>query len=270
MNARRSVAISVLIILFTVSTIFFGCVKDTGDSSESVDSGGAKQIEIIDDKAEAYEKFDEIVTAFAWRVSYRATTEGETVASFMNYKQIISSELIKNGEVWFSDYASTSAFVKLYHTVYVCGDEVVYKHNDEKAGCNRAEYGEAFGVAPCDGTIGGYFVTEENVLSATYKRNDSGETETTVEIDGEAAGEKMKVQMVRFGNLSSLPVFLSLQIVLRCNNLTELAEYEISADYRIEKEMGPFGKRPMTCKMKMVTVIGDYDGELNFPQDFLN
>lgn len=245
---------------------FTGCTEKN-DSSSSYRPADNEVTETFDDTSRVYDELMRVNEKFAARDSYKTVTEGKTVAS-LGYEQEIKSVLTYSDGVWFSDYSSISALVKLYHKAYLSGKSTVYKHSDEKSKTAPvADYRTEFGVAPGDGVLGGYELKKEYVSSALYTKYGSGATEIRVVIDGERAATQMKIQMKKFGCLKELPVFFELSFVVYCENGEDISAYSTQAKYDIKKEIVLLGVCKMTCDMNISTDVSDFDGELFFPSE---
>jgi len=217
------------------------------------------------DKAVVFKKFEKVMDAFSARESHKLLTNGETVASMLNYPQNIESVEIKSGDVSSVDYKSTSRWVNLYHTVYVKGNDVIYKENDKQGSIkNITDYREKYGVAPCDGVLGGYDITLKSIISASYNKDDNGKLTMNLSVDGELVSAAMKVQMKQFGGLEALPVFSELTFTIVCNDGENLSSYSVYAEYAIKKKI-LLVPTDMTCKMDMNVTVYDYDEKLVFP-----
>lgn len=237
---------------------------DKPDDSGKDEDGKQEPISSTD-KAVVFKKFENVMDVFSARESHKLQTKGKTVASTMSYTQNIESVEIKSGDVGSVDYKSTSALVNLYHTVYVKGNDVIYKENNKQGSINNiTDYREKYGVAPCDGVLGGYDIMLKSILSASYNKDDSGKLTINLSVDGELVSAAMKVQMKQFGGLEALPVFSKLTFTIVCNDGENLSSYSVYAEYAIKKKV-MFVTSDMTCKMDMTVTVYDYDEKLAFP-----
>ncbi len=239
-----------------------GSTDKTDDSGK--DEDGEQEPISSTDKAVVFQKFENVMDVFSARKSHKLLTKGKTVASTMSYTQNIESVEIKSGDVGSVDYKSTSALVNLYHTVYVKGDDIIYKENNKQGSINNiTDYRKKYGVAPCDGVLGGYDITLKSILSASYNKDDSGKLTINLSVDGELVSAAMKVQMKQFGGLEALPVFSKLTFTIVCNDGENLSSYSVYAEYAIKKRVVIV--TDMTCKMDMTVTVYDYDEKLAFP-----
>lgn len=239
-----------------------GSTDKTDDSGK--DEDGEQEPISSTDKAVVFQKFENVMDVFSARKSHKLLTKGKTVASTMSYTQNIESVEIKSGDVGSVDYKSTSALVNLYHTVYVKGNDVIYKENNKQGSINNiTDYRKKYGVAPCDGVLGGYDITLKSILSASYNKDDSGKLTINLSVDGELVSAAMKVQMKQFGGLEALPVFSKLTFTIVCNDGENLSSYSVYAEYAIKKRVVIV--TDMTCKMDMTVTVYDYDEKLEFP-----
>ena len=245
-----------------------GAQDSSGSSTDKTDDSGKDEDEeepvASTDKTIVFKKFENVMDVFSARKSHKLLTKGKTVASTMSYTQNIESVEIKSGDIGSVDYKSTSALVNLYHTVYVKGDDVIYKENNKQGSINNiTDYRKKYGVAPCDGVLGGYDITLKSILSASYNKDDSGKLTINLSVDGELVSAAMKVQMKQFGGLEALPVFSKLTFTIVCNNGENLSSYSVYAEYAIKKRVVIV--TDMTCKMDMTVTVYDYDEKLAFP-----
>ena len=239
-----------------------GSTDKTDDSGK--DEDGEQEPIFSTDKAVVFQKFENVMDVFSARKSHKLLTKGKTVASTMSYTQNIESVEIKSGDVGSVDYKSTSTLVNLYHTVYVKGNDVIYKENNKQGSINNVtDYRKKYGVAPCDGVLGGYDITLKSILSASYNKDDSGKLTINLSVDGELVSAAMKVQMKQFGGLEALPVFSKLTFTIVCNDGENLSSYSVYAEYAIKKRVVIV--TDMTCKMDMTVTVYDYDEKLEFP-----
>ncbi len=239
-----------------------GSTDKTDDSGK--DEDGEQEPISSTDKAVVFQKFENVMDVFSARKSHKLLTKGKTVASTMSYTQNIESVEIKSGDVGSVDYKSTSTLVNLYHTVYVKGNDVIYKENNKQGSINNVtDYRKKYGVAPCDGVLGGYDITLKSLLSASYNKDDSGKLTMNLSVDGELVSAAMKVQMKQFGGLEALPVFSKLTFTIVCNDGENLSSYSVYAEYAIKKRVVIV--TDMTCKMDMTVTVYDYDEKLEFP-----
>ena len=239
-----------------------------GDTDIPDDSGkdedGEQEPISSTDKAVVFKKFENVMDVFSARESHKLQTKGKTVASTMSYTQNIESVEIKSGDVSCVDYKSTSSLVNLYHTVYVKGNDVIYKENNKQGSINNiTDYRKKYGVAPCDGVLDGYDITLKSILSASYNKDDNGKLMMNLTVDGELVSAAMKVQMKQFGGLEALPVFSKLTFTIVCNDGENLSSYSVYAEYAIKKRV--VFVTDMTCKMDMTVTVYDYDEKLAFP-----
>ena len=243
--------------------------SDDGSTDIPDDSGKSENREekpiSSTDKEAVFQKFENVMDVFSAKESHKLQTKGKTVASTMNYTQNIESVEIKSGGVSSVDYKSTSTLVNLYHTVYVKRNDVIYKENNKQGSINNVtDYRKKYGVAPCDGVLGGYDITLKSLLSGSYSKDDNGKLTMKLTVDGELVSAAMKVQMKQFGGLEALPVFSKLTFTIICNDGENLSSYSVYAEYAIKKKV-MFIPTDMTCKMNMTVTVYDYDGKLEFP-----
>ena len=243
--------------------------SDNGSTDIPDDSGKGENREekpiFSTDKEAVFQKFENVMDVFSAKESHKLQTKGKTVASTMNYTQNIESVEIKSGGVSSVNYKSTSTLDNLYHTVYVKGNDVIYKENNKQGSINNVtDYRKKYGVAPCDGVLGGYDITHKSLLSGSYSKDDNGKLTMKLTVDGELVSAAMKVQMKQFGGLEALPVFSKLTFTIICNDGENLSSYSVYAEYAIKKKV-MFIPTDMTCKMNMTVTVYDYDGKLEFP-----
>ena len=239
----------------------------TEDDDPDDSSGGEDEPEeeSSTDVVVTYAKLVEIMDAFAKRQNYKTEMSGKTVASVMNYTQNINSVVIRDGDLWKSDYTSTSTLVNLLHNLYTQGDKVLYKEkeNGNTTKCSPADYRKKFGVLPYDGMFGGYDIAQGHVLSANYTKNAEGLT-MELTVNGNAVSDNMKVQMKKFGDLNKLPDFKKLTFKLYCSDGENLTWYETYAEYKIEKTI--IFSTEMDCKMNLKTTVFDCSEKLTVPE----
>lgn len=209
-----------------------------------------------------YPKLKAAFDAFSARSSYQTAMSGKTLAFV--YEQKISSTVNYANGIWKSYYESTSTLVKLYHHVYVSGDNVVYSHANNKnngtlANQSLSWYRQNFGVAPCDYQLGGYVVDLTTITSASYNKDANGKVTFVISVDGNKSKD-MLVQMVKFGGLDNTPTFTELKFTIICENGRDISSYDTYAKYNLKRGMS------MKATMTLTTTVSDYDGTLTFPK----
>ena len=240
--------------------------SSVGEVEKPDDSSSGSEViskdESSTDIAVTYAKLVEIMDTFANRQNYKTQMSGKTVASVMGYTQTINSVVVRDGNVWKSDYTSDSTLVNLLHNLYTQGDKVLYKEkeNGKTTKCTPASYREKFGVLPYDGMFGGYYIAQKNVISAKYTKNSEGLT-MELTVDGNAVSSDMKVQMKAFGSLDKMPNFTKLTFKLHCADGENLSRYETYAEYGIKKTFS------MNCTMNLKTVVSDCSEKLTMPEN---
>ena len=211
--------------------------------------------------------------ALAGQESYLAEMQGVTEAKvlFLNYRQQISGDTMKSGDEVYFTSLSSSALLKTHHEAYRSGDRVAYRDDDSSAPTvtDLRGYDEIYGFTPTEPQLCGFLVTEESLLSAQFlreERADEGDPRLLVysfTLDGNAGGEALKRQMVKFGGLTETPVFSSVQIEVTMRQ--DLSPVSTSVRVEYETEMPLLGR--IACTQSLRTDYRSVGEPVSLPSD---
>lgn len=153
---------------------------------------------------------DQILPVFIERLgylyNYKKETKGKTVAKkLITYTQNIDIEFTDSDGEGYLLSKTDSILKTTYLEAYFRKDNISYKkaESDEFADISYQEYLNMMGCLPYGAHIEGFEINNESIIS--FSKNEDGSYH--LEIDGEKAGDKIKIQMKNEGELKELPSF---------------------------------------------------------------
>lgn len=173
---------------------FAGCGQ--GDNSTPIEQPGESTV--IETVKSSPEELSAMEVAYAYLgkqkkfTSYKSSTVGTTKAEkgFVKYEQTVYNNAYKNGDEYFEDSSSSSAFVKMQHQSFVKGDKVVYRNsaNGELNVSEKSSYKEVYGIAPDDVALGGYIMNDKSIKFAERTETEGDLLTYRFVLDGALAG----------------------------------------------------------------------------------
>lgn len=143
---------------------------------------------------------------------YKEQGQANAKAGFIGYTQNIKDQTIKKGDEYYFAQNSNSKLVNSEHHAYFYQNKVVYD-NDYKV-TSLDVYLKEFGVSPLNLTLNGYVINDETILSCEKISQTDNIYKFRYILEADLSACMMKVQMKRFGGLSSYPIFSELSIEL--------------------------------------------------------
>lgn len=127
---------------------------------------------------------------------------------FINYTQNTDATMIKNGDEYYVDSSSKSAFVDMQHIALVKNNKVAYHDkNSEIKSATYDDYYKVYGVTP-DKLLSGQVFNQETILLATLTESSDNKYTYKLVLDKEKANDLLAHQTQVFGGLNGLPTYL--------------------------------------------------------------
>ncbi len=127
---------------------------------------------------------------------------------FINYTQNTDATMIKNGDEYYVDSSSKSAFVDMQHIALVKNNKVAYHDkNSEIKSATYDDYYKVYGVTP-DKLLSGQVFNQETILLATLTESSDNKYTYKLVLDKEKANDLLAHQTQVFGGLNGLPAYL--------------------------------------------------------------
>ena len=126
----------------------------------------------------------------------------------INYKQESTATMIRNGDEYYVDSLSKSAFVDMEHIAFYKNEKVAYQNKDEEIKTATYDtYFAVYGVTPIK-LLSGQIFNQETVLLASLDETKDDTYTFTYVLDMNKANDLIAHQTKVFGGLNSLPTYL--------------------------------------------------------------
>ncbi len=142
--------------------------------------------------------------------TYTKTSENHVTASkgFINYNQDSNATMIRNGDEYYVDSVSKSAFVDMQHIALTKNNKVAYHNKDgEIKNANYDDYHSVYGVTP-DKLLSGQIFNQETILLASLTETSDNKYTYKLVLDKTKANDLIAHQTQMFGGLNGLPTYL--------------------------------------------------------------
>ncbi len=143
--------------------------------------------------------------------TYTKSSENHVTATkgVINYSQDTKATMIKNGDEFYTDSVSSSAFVDMQHTALVKNNKVAYKDKDsEIKNSTFDDYYSVYGVTP-DKLLSGQIFNQDTILLASLTESSDNKYVYKLVLDKAKANDLIAHQTQRFGGLNGLPTYLN-------------------------------------------------------------
>jgi len=246
---------------------FVGCGQDQ-NSTPIEKPGESTVIETVNSSPEELSATD-VAYAYLGKqknfTSYKSSTVGTTKAEkgIIKYEQTSYNKAYKNGDEYFEDSSSSSAFVKMQHQSFVKGDKVVYRNSTdgELNVSEKSSYKEVYGVAPDDVALGGYIMNDQSIKFAEKTKTEGDLLTYRFVLDGALAGQNAVKQMKEFGGLNGYPTFNSLMLYFTMKSDWTPVKLVVESNYNIS--IAVLGE--LTCTHNFTTEFSNVQGSVEIP-----
>ncbi len=168
--------------------------------------------------------------------TYQKTSSNQVnaVKGFINYEQKSDATMIKNGDEYYVDSSSKSAFVDMEHIALSKNNKVAYQ--DKNSNIKNATYDDyysVYGVTP-NKLLSGQIFNQETILLASLKDSSDGQYTYELVLDMNKANDLIAHQTKIFGGLNALPTYLEhTTFTLTIDENYSPISYSYSAKYSI-------------------------------------
>ncbi len=141
--------------------------------------------------------------------TYSKTSSNLTTAKkgIIDYSQQTNASMIKNGDEYYTDSSSKSAFVDMRHVaLYKNGKVAYFNKGTSIKNSTFEEYKNAYGVTP-NKLLTGQVLNQETVLYGKLDKAENDKYTYTYVLDKEKSNDLLSHQTYMFGSLNGLPTF---------------------------------------------------------------
>lgn len=169
---------------------------------------------------------------------YKKTSVGTSkTLSGVDVTQAIENNTYVYSEYVYAHYASNSWAVSFDHKVLLSDTFVNYTHDKNSySNVSRQDYSNKYGIVADSINFTGYLIDEDTILSSSIETYDSYYS-FIYTLDNDLSSESMKVQMMEFGELKSLPVFDSIKITINIDKNFNILSINTNEIYNTVKRV---------------------------------
>ncbi len=252
-------------LLFITISSLTGCNEST--NVPNVSEGKDTVISSLEGKPNENESKNVVFATLGKLESYQtyekvSTNQVNAVKGFINYEQKSDATMIKNGDEYYVDSVSKSAFVDMEHIALSKNNKVAYKDkNSEIKNATYDDYYSVYGVTP-NKLLSGQIFNQETILLATLKDTTDGIYTYELVLDMNKANNLIANQTKVFGGLNGLPTYLDHTTfnLLIDENYTPIS-YTYTAKYRIS--INVLGD--LDCTETCSATFSKYNDEISIP-----
>lgn len=171
-----------------------------------------------------------------------STVKGKVSALGGIYTQTVCNDKMKIDNEFYIQTKSTSSFVSVGKQTYIVGNDIVMRDADNVSNdkwsedftkTNPKDYKQTYGVLPT--CLSNYILNDDTIMKTSHTLNADGTITFSFSIDPEKGTSGYKLNMYKFGDLSSLPIFKSCKLEITVDLNWQIKTINSKDSYTINK-----------------------------------